>query len=131
MKKLTKKGFTVAELVAVVAVLIMILLALSPVIIETINNTKTKSDEANVQLIIKAAETYYTSNRNQIYDGTTNFYQKLDLSGELPETGTVLIDEKGYVAVIFEINTICYTKEFSNQKLSVESMENISTCELK
>ncbi|WP_313342854.1 type II secretion system protein [Sedimentibacter sp.] len=63
MKKLkSKKGFTLIELVVVLAVLGIIMAIAVPRFMEVQENAKEKADEATIEMLAKAAELYYVQN---------------------------------------------------------------------
>lgn len=61
MKKLNKKGFTLVELLAVIAILAILMLLVTPNILRLFTEGKKNSFATQVQSVWKAAETKYIS----------------------------------------------------------------------
>jgi len=66
MKKLNNKGFTLVELLAVVAILVIIMLVAIPNISSSIERTRNKQDEGTKKIIESAARLYYSKYRGTI-----------------------------------------------------------------
>ncbi|MDD3392853.1 MAG: prepilin-type N-terminal cleavage/methylation domain-containing protein, partial [Bacilli bacterium] len=62
VKAIKKKGFTLIELLAVIVILAVIALILTPQILSVINEAKEGSLEATKKSIVKASELYVVSN---------------------------------------------------------------------
>lgn len=69
MKRLNRKGFTLIELMAVIAILIIIMGIALPNITSSIERSKQKQKEAKIRLIESAAELYFDRHKN--FDKTT------------------------------------------------------------
>lgn len=74
-RKLNNKGFTLVELLAVLAILIAIMSIAIPVISSSLERTKDKQDESRERVIESAAELYVADHKNAIYS-------KLDANGK-------------------------------------------------
>ncbi|MDO5569643.1 MAG: prepilin-type N-terminal cleavage/methylation domain-containing protein [bacterium] len=61
---LNNKGFTLVELLAVLAILVTILLITIPSVTSTIDRTKNKELESKKELIKTSAELYISNNKN-------------------------------------------------------------------
>lgn len=59
MKRLNRKGFTLIELMVVIAILVVIMGIALPNITSSIERSKQKQKEAKIQLIVSAAELYF------------------------------------------------------------------------
>ena len=59
MKRLNRKGFTLIELVAVIAVLVIIMGIALPNITSSIERSKNKQKQAKIELLESAAELYF------------------------------------------------------------------------
>jgi len=66
-KKLNNKGFTLVELLAVLAILIAIMSIAIPTISSSLERTKEKQNQARYKIIESAAEQYVTDYKNAIY----------------------------------------------------------------
>ena len=82
-----KKGFTLVELLAVIAVLAIILLIAIPQIISTINDTKKAAFKKDESMIDKAAINYLAANLSYIPanvgNTTTVLYSDLNIGGSI------------------------------------------------
>lgn len=68
MKRLNRKGFTLIELMVVIAILVVIMGIALPNITSSIERSKQKQKDAKIQLIVSAAELYF--DRHKTYDKT-------------------------------------------------------------
>ena len=103
--KYNKKGFTLVELLAVIAILGLILTIAVPMVIDTINSSKIRTLELNAQSIIKAAEEKYLENSTfgiveeitceNISDISNNDYESCKIEFDEDGTATVTIVGKG------------------------------------
>ncbi len=59
MKRLNRKGFTLIELMAVIAILVIIMGIALPNITSSIERSKNKQKESKIQLITSAADLYF------------------------------------------------------------------------
>lgn len=66
--KLNQKGFTLIELLATLVILVVILRIAIPSISSSIERTKEKQNQARYKIIIAAAESYVTDNKNAVYN---------------------------------------------------------------
>lgn len=84
MKKLTNKGFTLVELLAVVVILLAITVVAIPSISSAIERNKEKRNKTQYDIIESYAEIYYENHLNK-YTSKENFcinINDLDLSPE-------------------------------------------------
>ena len=84
-KKLTKKGFTLAELLIVVAILAILVAVSIPIFTSQLDKAKTATDDANVRAAKAAAVTAYltsaeTAEEVYLYDAA---------NGQVKTTGSV------------------------------------------
>lgn len=59
MKRLNRKGFTLIELMVVIAILVIIMGIALPNITSSIERSKSKQKDAKIELIISSAEIYF------------------------------------------------------------------------
>lgn len=71
-KKLNNKGFTLVEVLAVLAILIAIMSIAIPSISSSLERTKEKQNESRYRLIESSAELYVADNKNAIYSKLRN-----------------------------------------------------------
>ncbi len=98
--KMTKKAFTLVELLGVITVLGIIGLITIPVVNNTIKSSKQRAYDAQVKEILKAAEDYLADHLDELEDGSilcekssyTNInityisVRKLQVDGYIPES---------------------------------------------
>ena len=58
MKKINRKGFTLIELIAVIVILSIILIVVTPNLIETYKESKLKSEGLFIKQLTKSVESY-------------------------------------------------------------------------
>ena len=71
MKKNNKKGFTLVELIAVIAILSILLVMALPQVLELFNDSRESAFITQVQSIYRAAEEQYVSDQLLPNEGTT------------------------------------------------------------
>ena len=112
MKKLffiKKKGFRLIELLAVIVILAVILLIAMPIVVNVINESKTKSFEATARGLEKVVENEYMRNIVKDDDGAARYefsnrefvvgegLSTFPHTGQLPEEGFIEVDEEGNI----------------------------------
>ncbi len=121
------KGFTLIELLAVIVILAIILLVVMPIVLNLINDSRKGAFESTAYGIVKAAENdcmiRTLANNNyqkiiEISDGQMGS-ERLDLSGQLPESGFVNINSSCEVAMAVYDGAYCVTKSHSEKMISV------------
>lgn len=68
---MSKKGFTLVELIGVVVILGLIALVAFPALLNQINDSKKQVSDSQKQLIIAAAKNYVDENKNEYADKTS------------------------------------------------------------
>lgn len=101
-----KKGFTLVEVLAVIVVLGLISVIIVPKVINTVNDSEKKSYEASVNNLVKALNGISADKRANLisfegcsidFDNDVNTCTDLDFSGELPTSGSIIVDSNGNV----------------------------------
>ena len=115
-----KKGFTLIELLAVILILGIISLIAVPQVTNTIEKSKKGAAETSAKHYIDAVTNAIGLNQldedeaNDINDGTHNVSDlTVDISGEAPQSGTVVIEEgtvKNANFIINGYNVVCTGK---------------------
>ena len=138
-----KKGFTLIELLAVIVILAVLALILTPMIQDLIINAREAAFKQTINGIMDAAENYvteYTLNHNGngipeevvfTCDGTdckTSEGDKLLFSGKTPISGTITINEEGIVADNLCNESLCGSGKKDGILIS-GSKESIPACE--
>ncbi len=90
MKKLNKKGFTLAELLIVVAIIAVLVAISIPIFTAQLNKAKYAADEANARSIYSEMVADYLANGGE---------QKLQLNGGNADEVTVSVGDKQSVTV--------------------------------
>lgn len=105
-----KNGFTLVELLAVISVMVAIILIATPIVMNTIENNRKETAELSMQNVKKAADLYYYNKHlaggaikavEFTCDGRvcSNGTYTLEIDGDVPESGTITIDQKGNVTL--------------------------------
>ena len=126
-----KKGFTLIELLAVIVILAIIALIATPLILGVIEDAKKGAFESSASGIVESAEQAYMQKQLTTEIPLQTIYQyensnqsriegniDLNYKGSKPDSGTLLINEKGEVALAFYNGTYCVKKEFEDAKIS-------------
>lgn len=126
-----RKGFTLIELLAVIVILTIIALIATPMILGVIDDAKKGAFESSGYGMIESAEQGYmqkqlTAERPilteyQYESGNQSTIQgniDLNYKGSNPNSGTLLINETGKVALAIHNGTYCVKKEFEDTKVS-------------
>ena len=128
MKKMkNKKAFTLIELLAVIVVLALILLIAVPRVLKTISDSEKESFRLTGENLVKVVED------NTVLDSENNVLPKtytiedgvfvgdsVPMSGELPDSGTIVVREDGSVSLAAKNNKYCIRKYYTNDKVSLE-----------
>mgnify|MGYP003304070047 CR=1 FL=1 len=128
-----KKGFTLIELLAVIVVLAIIALIATPIVLNIIESGKKNAFIQSANGIISASEYYYS---NKILNGEViednviinipNDLEKLDYSGESPDSGSIAINKEGKVAIAVTNEKYCVTRDYDEVEFKIN--ENIKEC---
>lgn len=125
------KGFTLIELLAVIVILAIIALIVTPVILNVIENSRDKSNINSTYGIVKAADIYYTEH---VFDETMtlnsgeekNILSLLKFTGKKPSQGYVYLNEDGDVYVAVAYDDKCYMKDYDDEE--VKKTEDVTKC---
>src|SRR5574344_1136846 len=128
MKREFKKGFTLIELLAVIVILAIIALIVTPIITDLIKNAKAAADLRSAEAYVKAGENYYaeaTLDTNKYNLLGTNVIDSLELNNNVA-TGFVIVNNDGNVEMSIKINNKCYVK--SSTATEVVVSDDVDTC---
>ena len=138
-----KKGFTLIELLAVIIILVIIMAIVTPIILKNINDIKKRAFKNSVYGIIKAAEYNYSlqiikaNNMEKVVyqyiDGverSTPYNNKLEYKGISPQSGAVIINKKGAIALALHDGKYCIEKDFTSDDLIITE-KNFEDCDLE
>ncbi len=118
------KAFTLIELLAVIIILAIVALIATPIILDVIEDSKRSADISQVNLIIDAANNYYAHSELTGNEFEEELYGVIPFSGELPDDGSLKIDDDGNVLMAVYIDDVCYNKYIDSNEIFLE--ENIS-----
>ena len=128
MKK--KKGFTLIELLAVIVILAIIALIVTPIVLNLINTARKGAFSRSAEGVLKASKLYYTSSLVEEVNTTTQEFScdnkeclsedgtKLDVDGNMGE-GIVTITGDGKISFELGNGTYCAEKEVDDTKITV------------
>lgn len=124
-----KRGFTLIELLAVIVILAVIALIVTPVITGIIKETKDSADLRSAEEYVKAGENYFASStlNNKLLN--TNVINSLELSSS-PATGSVIVNSDGTIEMAIVINDKCYRKSVSQSIKDIEVSTDIINCSI-
>lgn len=117
-----KKGFTLVELLAVIAILSLILLLIVPKVNDILDQSQKDINKKSAEGIVEAAKIYYSDNSSGDmedfqFNGVSNIFDKLNTKGQTPDNAIVKIKEDGDIAVSVLFEDTCYVKIFGDEKI--------------
>ena len=134
MKK--KKGFTLIELLAVIVILAIIALIAVPVVMNIINKANKSAFKDSAYGILKAGESYYTSELLEDAEGITedvtftfpNNIEGLEFQGSKPTGGTMTVRKDGKISMAIHNGKHCVTKGFEDEDIQIS--DDVENCGL-
>lgn len=117
-----KKGFTLIELLAVIVILAIIALIATPMIMDVIEKSRRGAAIESVNGILDAAEKYQMDqslDREEIQTNIDLTGDTLTYKGSKPESGTLIIGEKGRMSIIAKYGKYCIEKKFEDNSPKV------------
>src|SRR5574344_250941 len=124
---MNKKGFTLVELLAVIVILGVIALIVSPIVTGVIKKSKDSAAINSSYQYEEAAELYVSeatgNNKNLIY---SNMVRVLDVTGTTASGGYIKANKDGEIAYGLILDDRCVVKSFSEQSASIS--EDKSLC---
>ena len=128
MKK--NKGFTLIELLAVLLILAIIALIVTPIISKIIGTAKDSADRRSVERYVRAAQSFYME--SQVDEAKknllgTNILENLDLE-DIEATGSIVAYPDGNVEMAIIYNSKCYTKTITQSIKNIEMSTDTSNC---
>ena len=143
-----RKGFTLIELLAVIVVLAIIALIATPIVMNTIKNTKKGAAERSADSYIKQVETAVAEerlNKNEVLEGEYQITSdgnlcrdksascsddnkiKIEMSGTKPTSGKIKITNGGVDQTSSSMTVGDYTVSYNSTKKTYEATEKGNT----
>ena len=120
-----KQGFTLIELLAVIVILAVIALIVTPVITGIIKKVRDSADLRSAEAYVKAGENYFSQSNLNNSTLDTNVIDNLDVSSKKAEEGSSLVvNNDGTTDMAIIIDDKCYRKTFS------ESIKDIKVTDI-
>ncbi len=123
--KQIKNGFTLIELLAVIIILAIVALIATPLILNVIDDSRESANMSEANMILKAVEQLYMVSSldsdnpmNSKFDGSLDIYDQLDVNGEKPEEGSVIVEPDGDISLKIYQDGKCYVKGFEDSEIS-------------
>lgn len=119
------EGFTLVELLAVIIILGILAVMITPKVTNMLNEAEKNTNMTSAQNLVKAAE--LKASNNDMTGNNTNIkinYQTgenknyLDYTGEKPTSGQVQIKSNGEVAMAVRFGDYCYLKPYNSNDIS-------------
>ena len=112
------KGFTLIELLAVIVILAIIALSATPMIMDVIEKSRRQSAIESVNGLLDAGDKYQLESiiDNKEYSTTIDLTSDiLKHKGAKPESGTLVIADKGRMSIIAKYGAYCIVKTFDEK----------------
>src|SRR5574344_203681 len=115
------KGFTLIELLAVIVILAIIALIITPIITGVISKAKDSANLRSAEAYVKAGENYFAKASTSGGTLDSNVIDDLEVSSKKAETGSsVIVSSNGNIELSVIIGDKCY------RKLSSQSIKDIT-----
>src|SRR5574344_2566697 len=126
----SRKAFTLIELLAVIVILAIIALIITPVITDVIKKARESSDLRSAEAYVKAGDNFYAeatldSNKSSLLG--TNVINSLEVNNA-EATGTLIVNSDGTVAMAIVLNNKCYVKTSSQYVDQITVSDDITNC---
>ena len=126
-----KKGFTLVEIIVIVALLAVIFSVAYPAIGNIVDKSRVQSNSIKVDKLVEIAKTNYTenySNTNSVYDIDNGLFingNKINMNNEFNGKGKIFIDVDGKIKYYIYIDGYCFYNKDTKTK---EPKNNIEEC---
>src|SRR5574344_2938733 len=126
----SRKAFTLIELLAVIVILAIIALIITPVITDIIKSARESSDLRSAEAYVKAEDNFYaeaTLDSNKASLLGTNVINSLEVNNA-EATGTLIVNSDGTVAMAIVLNNKCYVKTSSQYVDQITVSDDTTNC---
>src|SRR5574344_317697 len=126
----SRKAFTLIELLAVIVILAIIALIITPVITDVIKKARESSDLRSAEAYVKAGDNFYaeaTLDTNKASLLGTNVINSLEVNNA-EATGTLIFNSDGTVAMAIVLNNKCYVKTSSQYVDQITVSDDTTNC---
>ena len=135
-KIMKKNGFTLIELLAVIVILAIIALIAVPIVMNIISKANKSAFKDSAYGILKAGESYYTSELLENVEGITedvtftfpNNIEGLEFQGSKPIGGTMTVRKDGKISLAIHNGKHCVTKGFEDEDIQIS--DDVNDCRL-
>lgn len=134
-----KKGFTLIEVTAVITLLGVVFLIITPNVIKTFNNSKNKMIKLTAERLIDATNVYlknYELNHGVIINNITIFIRDkkiqndvITINGDLPEYGDIFVDEYCNIVLAIYMDGKCAIKERTSSEVKINDSD-LESCNI-
>ena len=121
-----RRGFTLIELLGVIVIIGILVLITTPIIMNTIENSRKSSAIRSAEQVIRTATISYSTNDNFTTDKQDVL--SLDLSGKKPESGYIQFDENEKVRFYMVYSGYCVVKRYDSE-LEAFKMDEVGICD--
>src|SRR5574344_1219288 len=123
------KGFTLIELLAVIVILAIIAIIVTPIVTGIINKSKDCADLRSAEADVTSADDYFEVSKSVNSRLNVNVIDKLELSNKKAEKGSsVIVGSNGKVDLAIIIRDKCYRKTGSQSISDIEVTTDLDVC---
>ncbi len=141
MKNKIKKGFTLIEMLAVIAIISLIVVFTTPSVLKVYKDSKKKSFESEMKNLVRIAEVgfgntsldtlYVTDTTYEFINGEETVIGNIsiDISGDKPQNGVLTITKDGEISFTLYEDNYCAVKEADSKEITIteSTLENCIT----
>lgn len=102
-----EKGFTLVELLAVLIIISIITLIATPAVLKSVEDSRNKSTEDSVKIILKEAEKYYLENIDEDLEEIDLSNKTIVYNGNQAKKGIIKFTENGLAYGKMYLNGYC------------------------
>lgn len=129
--KLKNNAFTLVEIIAVITVLALLLLIIVPKVNDVMEDSRQEINKKNAESLIKLTDAYYSQymandDKNMVFNSDENLINHLDIDGEKPESGFVMVKPTGEISMGVVFDKVCYVKNYNTDEITIA--EDIEEC---